>query len=552
MIAGMTHVLDDQLLSDLAGSLAGPGEPGLAIGVYLDGQLAASAAAGCAIVEHDVPVTERTAFDIASVSKHTTAACLLLLARDGLVDLDADVRDLLPELSLAQPITLRQCLTHTAGLRDYFALCDLAGLPVMGITEDRFTDLVAGQRDLDFAPGSAFSYSNTGYALASVVVRRLTGKSLAAFARERVFGPLGMTATHFRDDVSALVPRLAGGYLAAPDGAGFTRCDATEEVVGDGAVVTTVADLAGWHAFMASGAVLGTDIRDGLLARQVLTDGTRIGYALGLEAIDVAGTAAWWHSGSWAGYRAAVIYLPGQRAGVSVLANRNDRYASHVALAVALALGGGDARAHYASLCGIPADSPRPDALAGLWHDPELDAFLQLEAHGEQLTIREFGEHSRFVLGTDGWWHGTGTTAAGRYALRDGTLAESWGLWTEQEGSYHRVEPISGIPAAVPVGLFHNKELRAYADLSSTDSGAIIVIGLAAPRTLERCGDRVWRSTGSGDSNSYGSAGPLTVRLAPGGSALLVSLQGARHVRFDRVDAPPADLALPRGLSGAK
>jgi CubicO group peptidase (beta-lactamase class C family) len=463
MITGMTHSPEDlgQTLSDLAGSLAGPGEPGLAIGVYVDGQLAASAAAGCAIVEHEVPVTEHTVFDIASVSKHTTAACLLLLARDGLIDLDADVRDLLPELSLAQPVTLRQCLTHTAGLRDYFALCDLAGLPVMGITEDRFTDLVTGQRDLDFAPGSAFSYSNTGYTLASLVVRRLTGKSLATFARERVFAPLGMTATHFRDDVSALVPRLAGGYLAAADGSGFTRCDATEEVVGDGAVVTTIADLAGWHAFIASGAVLGPDIRDGLLARQVLTDGTRIGYALGLEAIDVAGTAAWWHSGSWAGYRAAVMYLPAQRAGISVLANRNDRYASYVALAVALALGGGDARAHYASLCGIPADSPHPDALAGLWHDPKLDAFLCLEARGDQLSVREFGEHSRFVLGTDGWWHGTGTMAAGRYALRDGMLVESWGLWTEPEDSYHRVEPVSGTPAAVPAGDRRHRPCRA-------------------------------------------------------------------------------------------
>jgi len=111
----------------------------------------------------------------------------------------------------------------------------------------------------------------------------------------------------------------------------------TEEVVGDGAIVTTLADLAAWHSFMATGAVLGTDLRDGLLARQVLTDGTAIGYALGLESIDVGSRAAWWHSGSWAGYRAAVIYLPGRRAGVSVLANRNDRYASHDALAVASA-----------------------------------------------------------------------------------------------------------------------------------------------------------------------------------------------------------------------
>src|SRR5258706_9991495 len=103
----------------------------------------------------------------------------------------------------------------TAGLRDYLALCELAGIPVLGIGEDRAMDLITGQRELDFAPGSAFSYSNTGYVLAAAIVRRITGAGLARFASERVFGPLGMTATHFRDDVAVLVPPLAGGLLVA-------------------------------------------------------------------------------------------------------------------------------------------------------------------------------------------------------------------------------------------------------------------------------------------------------------------------------------------------
>src|SRR5258708_36626513 len=119
----------DGQLQHVASMLASGAEPGLAIGVYRDGELAASAAAGCAVPEHGVPVTERTLFDIASVSKHTTAACLLLLARDGLVDLNADVRDLIPELALAQPATLRPCLPPTGGPRAYFPPSRLAGLP---------------------------------------------------------------------------------------------------------------------------------------------------------------------------------------------------------------------------------------------------------------------------------------------------------------------------------------------------------------------------------------------------------------------------------------
>jgi CubicO group peptidase (beta-lactamase class C family) len=533
------------------------------VGVYADAELAAAATAGCAVVEHCVPITEHTVFDIASVSKHMTAACLLLLARDGHLDLDADIRTTLPELRLSQTVTFRQCLTHTAGLRDYFALCDIAGIGVLGITEDRFMDLAAGQADLDFPAGSAFSYSNTGYALAAVLVRRLTGMGLARFASERVFGPLGTRVTHFRDDVSLLVPGLAAGYVVAPagQGTGFRRYDVTEEVVGDGAVVTTLTDLAPWHAFMTSGAVLGAEIRDRLLARQVLTDGTRLGYTLGLEAIDVRGNAAWWHSGSWAGYRAAMIYLPDMRAGVTVLANRNDRFASYVAFAVAAVLaGGGGLAAAYRALTGEPASAERSreeaPAIAGLWHEPDQDVFADFylapsEPGAVQVALREHGGDLRFQLGDDGSWHGLGPARGGTYTLRDGALVAHSGLFGRPQGMFLRAERSShGSPAVAPAGIFFNEELRAHAAIRAGESGpAEIVIGLAAPRTLIPVEDALWRGVGSGQP---GGSAPITVRFADRGTALLISAPGARRVRFERVSGATTEPNLMRGLRGAK
>jgi CubicO group peptidase (beta-lactamase class C family) len=535
-------------LQDFIAALAGPGEPGMAAGIYLDGELAASAAAGCAVPEHGVPVSGDTMFDIASVSKHTTSACMLLIARDGLTDLDADIRSVLPELVLSRPVTIRQCLTHTGGLRDYFALCDIAGIPYLGITEDRFADLTCGQRDLDFAPGSAFSYSNTGYTLASVIVRRLTGSSLASFARDRVFTPLGMTETHFRDDVSLLVPHLASGYLTEPDGSGFRRCDVTEEVVGDGAIVTSIADLAGWHAFMASGAGLGSDIRDGLLVRPALTDGSTLGYALGLASVSVRGTPAWWHSGSWAGYRAAVVYLPELRAGISVLANRDDRYASHVALAVATALiGGEDPQASYAELAGFPAPADQATAeaarIAGLWHEPDEDVFVEFEAADSQLRLVGPDARHPFVLGTDGRWHGRGAASSDSYRLAGQVLEPGWGLSELPGGSYHRVPPQAEQAIPLSAGTWHNEELRVSAEVSVDSSGEpTIVIGLAAPRRLQSAGPGAWHSPGSR------LASPLTVRVPADGSGLLVSTPGARRLRFD---AGPASArpGFPRGLA---
>ncbi|HUJ07026.1 MAG TPA: serine hydrolase domain-containing protein [Streptosporangiaceae bacterium] len=567
------------LTAEFLAALAAPDEPGLAVGIYRDGQLVASACAGCAVPEHGVPITEHTAFDIASVSKHVTSACLLLLADDGLVDLDADIRGALPELALAEPVTLRQCLTHTAGLRDYGALCEIAGVPVAGLTEDRFMDLMVGQRELDFPPGSAFSYSNTGYALAAVLVRRVTGGSLADFAAERVFGPLGMARTHVRDDVSLLVPHLADGYLAAGDG--FRRRDVTEELTGDGAIVTTVADLARWHSFMTSGEVLGAGIRDRLLDRCVLTGGTKIGYALGLESIEIAGHPAWWHSGSWAGYRAAVLYLPGQRAGVSVLANRNDFYATNVAIAVARAmLTGQDATAAYAELCGLPADRLRAEreaaAIAGLWHDPDQDIFAEFAERDGQLALAEPGWPA-YRLGSDGLWHGTGTASAGRYASRDGGLGRFWGPSERLECRFERVPPMTEPARRLTPGIFRNEELRANAEIRIGRSGtAEIAIGLARPRRLAAAADGAWRAVGGADRGGGTAvadaavavaavavagvadaavadtavAEPLTVRVADGGRALLVSVPRARRVRFELTDAPPPAPAAIRGLSG--
>jgi CubicO group peptidase (beta-lactamase class C family) len=556
MTAGIALVAD---LQDLLSSLASDEEPGFAAGVYADGELVTAAAAGLAVAEHQVPVTEHTAFEIASVSKHLTSVCVLLLVRDGLVALDEDVRAAFPELALEQPVTWRQCLTHTGGLRDYLELAEVAGVPVLGISEAKAMDLIAGQRETDFPPGSAFSYSNTGYVLAGAAVRRTTGQSLAAFARERVFCPLGMTVTGFRDDTGILVPRLANGYLARAQG-GFRRNDVNETVVGDGGCITTLADFAGWHGFMASGAALGTDIRDGLFDIQVLTGGAPTGYGLGLAAVAIGGEPAWWHSGSWAGYRTAVIYLPDRGAGVTVLANRNDRYASHIATAAATALvTGSDVRDCYAEATGIPA--PAADAIraaneaAGLWHAPALDLFEEFTAADGQLRARGEDGEQAFVLGTDGRWHGTGTASGSTYTIRGDALAAGWGLSPGLEDRYVRADPGSVGQSwagqswpSLPSGFFANNELSVHAHAevggagagvsAAADAAAEITIGLAAPRRLVPAGPGFWRAA---------SGGQLTVRLADEGDGLLISVPGAHRLRFSRA-ASPGEGAIPRGV----
>jgi CubicO group peptidase (beta-lactamase class C family) len=332
-------------LADLIDRYDRAGAPGHVIGVYSGGELIAHASSGLAVLEHDVPIGPDTAFDIASSSKQFTATCLVLLDRDGLLSLDDDVRTHLPELSLQAPVTLRQCLSHTGGLREYLSLLELAGVPSAGMHEAKVLPMLAGQRELNFPPGTGWSYSNTGFVLAAATVRRVTGASLAEFAAARLFGPLGMPANRFRDDLAVPVRGIATGYSPAAGG-GWRRVDLLEETVGDGALVTTVADLAGWQRFMLTGAVLGTDIRDALLSAAVLTDGRRLPYALGLEIAMIGPHRFYLHSGFISGFRSALGFLPDQGLGIAVLANRDDTFPAEIAARVAERLTGVPAPAH--------------------------------------------------------------------------------------------------------------------------------------------------------------------------------------------------------------
>jgi len=516
---------------ELAGLIAPyvtDGGPGHAVGVYRGGTLVAQAAAGCAVIEHDVPIGAGTIFDIASASKQFTAACLLLLQRDGLLSLDDDVRRHLPELLLPVPVTLRQCLSHTSGLREYFSLCELAGVPVAGMDEARLMRLLAGQTGLNFPPGTGWSYSNSGFVLAAAALRRVSGRSLAEFAADRLFGPLGMPVTRFRDDLTVPVPALATGYTPAPDGS-WRRADITEETVGDGGVVTSVSDLAGWQHFMLTGATLGADIRDGLLEPAVLADGQRLPYALGLEIAAVGGHRLHMHSGHIDGFRSALAYLIGTGVGVAVLANRDDTFPAEIAVRIAGRLAGVDIPAPPARLGERAALAAQP-AVTGAWYSPELDTHMVIGAAGDgTVTHAEGGSTYRYAAVSDGSWRGLGCASSVRLRLAGDELWLEEVVGDEPPEVYLRAgEPPAAAP---PAGTYYSPELHAHATLTAAGGAApgtaALTVGLAPPRTVSPVSDGVWAGDG------------LTVRPLAGGAELEISLYGARRCRFARSDGTP-------------
>jgi CubicO group peptidase (beta-lactamase class C family) len=309
----------DEVFSDLAK----PGSPGCALGVYRDGKIIYAKGYGLANIEENVPINPQSVFDIGSTSKQFTAASILLLEKQGKLAVTDDVRKYLPELpDYGQKISILQLLNHTSGLRDYLALMELAGINTDSVTTDEDAlALINRQKGLNFAPGSDWLYSNTGFFLLSVIVKRVSGKTLREFAAENIFTPLEMTHTQFRDDHASLIANRALAYDEREKKDGYTLNVSYFEQTGDGAVHTSVEDLLKWDENFYSPRVGGQDFLNELQERGKLNSGKVLDYAKGLFLQDYRGLHSVSHGGAWGGYRAELLRFPEQHFSVACLCN---------------------------------------------------------------------------------------------------------------------------------------------------------------------------------------------------------------------------------------
>lgn len=378
--------------------------PGCAVAVIQDGALAYSRACGMADLERGVPLALDSIFDIASTSKQFVAFCAALLARQGALDLDAAIQTYLPEMPrYADAISTRHLIQHTSGLRDYLGLLDLAGLPFENVyaVADILT-LIARQQALNFRPGEAFLYSNSGYFLLGEIIRRTSGQSLRAFADRHIFQPLGMHSTHFHDDFREIVPRRALGYAATEEG-GFRLDISLFDLVGDGALFTTVEDLARWDAnFYDNRLGHGPDLIREITTPGRLNSGTTLNYAFGLFVQTYRGLPVISHGGSWMGYRAEMMRFPQQRCSVICLANLDRFNPSRLARRIAdIYLAGVFPEALPPA---VPAEAPAAELqeLAGVYRSAQSGVVWELCLDAGELTAEVQGWRQRLAaLGPD-------------------------------------------------------------------------------------------------------------------------------------------------------
>lgn len=483
--------------------------PGCAVGVAQNGRTVMTRAWGLAELEHGAPATADTIYEAGSVSKQFTAAAILILAHEGKLNLDDDIRKYLPEMpDYGAPIRLRNLMNHTSGVRDWGAMASMEGWPrgLRAATNTHALEITARQRGLNFQPGERYLYSNTGYNLLTIIVERVSGQSLADFTRDRIFSPLGMAHTRWRNDFTAVVSGRANAYSPRADG--FHLDMPFEDTYGHGGLLTTVADLLKWNAALDADS-LGVS-RD-MLVGGVLKDGTRINYGGGLRFQAHHGFTEIAHAGATAGYRAWLGRYPDQKVSVAVLCNTTD--------VTTLTLGRQVADLYLPAFPAEQAYVPTAPAPVGLYVETTTGAPFVLAGQGTAYTADGAPLHP---------------VGPGRWKLGEDELvfrAEGGfdRLTTDGQRVFYRPQAPSTLTAADMAdyqGLYVSDEAQGRWRIATAGDGLTVAIGVWPSKPLRP----VYGEVFSGEDGTVSFERDLTGKVV----ALSVNNGRAMHVRFAR------------------
>ncbi|MFP2924045.1 serine hydrolase domain-containing protein [Pyxidicoccus sp. 3LG] len=507
---------------------SGKTTPGCAVGISRDGALDYARGYGMSNLEYDVPITPQSIFHIASIAKQFTAFSIGLLAQEGKLSLDDDIRKHLPEMpDYGKTITISNLIHHTNGLREQGQLLNLAGWRGDDLyTEADILWALTRQRGVNFAPGTEIVYGNAAYTLLAVIVRRVSGKSLRAFADERIFKPLGMTDTHFRDDHTEVVPRRASAY-STREGGGWRISVPHIDHYGSTSLLTTVGDLLKWEQNLLDARVGGRALVAWMQTSGKLNDGTATTYGGGLHLAGYRGLRMVSHDGMDAGYRTEALLFPDQRLAIVALCNGSTIASSDLTRKVAEVYLG----VHMKNVMPPAVELPEAElsALVGNYWSPLTDEVVRLEV--KDGALRQVGVPTAFVHTGNGTFRPGESMHVWRFskpaagAPRALSIKDSWPTTRE----FIRVSAPMPADSALAsfAGLYRSDEV----DTTYTVRVADGKLAIRWPRRDEVVLEAV------GGDRFVGSLGAVTfTRAASGGiDGLTISNRRLRRLRAERL-----------------
>lgn len=308
--------------------------PGVSVAVVQDGKVILAKGYGLANVELNVPATENTVYQLASITKTFTATAILLLVQDGKVALDDKITERLSDLPAAwDKVTVRHLLSHTSGIKSYTSVKDFHKNPRKDYTHREILDLVV-KEPLEFAPGEKWNYSNTGYFLLGMLIEKVADKPYGEFMAERIFKPLDMTQTRV-NELQAIIPNRAQGYHW--DGKTLRNGDyvSPTQPFAAGMLVSNVNDLLKWDAALRNHALLDSEQLERMWTPARLNQGSETGYGFGWEVAQVNGHRMLAHGGGIPGFSTRLSRFVDDKLTVIVLTNADGGHAGTLARDIA-------------------------------------------------------------------------------------------------------------------------------------------------------------------------------------------------------------------------
>jgi CubicO group peptidase (beta-lactamase class C family) len=508
------------------------GAPGVAVSVVRDGAIEFALGAGTADLGRGVPIGPDTAFDVASMTKQFTAACVAALVSEGALSPEDEARRYLPELApYASGIRIKHLVSHTSGLRDYLGLMTLSGLDLTAARDKaEVFGLAFAQRRARFAPGARFAYSNTNYLLLAEIVARASKAPLSEYARTRLFEPLGMAATRYNDDHRAPQEALARAY-ARGEGGAYTISESKLDVVGDGNLIITALDAAKWNAAFFKDAPSAPDARFfASLERPAFVPAGYRGaetYCWGVSRSAWRGVETVEHGGAWMGWRSTCLRIPSLKFAVTCLWNSDDApftLAKEIALKL---IGSRLPEPEPEEACAGPEIMAPCEEEIGRWvgdydSNDGLSASIRYDGHALSLTM-PWGE---FPLSSAG---------ASRCAvmqipievvlsLADGGIEQRIG--DEEPSFFARRRPHSPSDSDIDgvIGSYYSSELRSTWKIHREGEGLRVARREGREETLTAIAPGSWVGR------------ILRIDFSTGGRTASVSAPGIEGIEFEKTD----------------
>lgn len=314
--------LNERITAILKNVVTNQSNPGLTVGVIKDGQVIFHGSRGAMNLSYKLPFNDSTVFGLASVTKQFTSACIGILEHEGYLSVNDDVRKFIPELGFyGDTIRIKNLLNHTSGIRNHNVLLDLKGFDFkhQGYTNRLIEDLMFKQKGINNIPGEKMLYSNTNYVLLALIIKRVSGFEIHEFAENKLFTPLNMSNTFYRNDLETIIENEAISYYKA--GKKYKQPKSLTLCVGAGGVKSTISDMAKWSQVFLDPKHNYAFLKSFITRIDTFNNGKSMTHARGMFVSPYKGYSTFNHSGRDFGMRSQFLCVPDLNLGIVIYAN---------------------------------------------------------------------------------------------------------------------------------------------------------------------------------------------------------------------------------------